>query len=190
MSQDYIDKYLEKEENLKDLVKHKHHIIKYNLDNAIEQQQTNSSREISFKIKQDKGDIGKNDKKYKEGKFCSKPKTADETIILSTINRKGKGEGISTSIQNNKDTIDYHLQHSKIASTYRITFSSKNEEDNYKDKHKFKQQHSYTDSKYKRDKILRNNIDNNTFKHEFELQKGKSKSTYEKSSMLRNNNDD
>ena len=47
----------------------KHHIIKYNLDNYIEQQQMHSSREISFKNKHDKGDIARNDKKYKEGNF-------------------------------------------------------------------------------------------------------------------------
>ena len=125
MSQDYIDKYLEKEENLKDLVKHKHHIIKYNLDNAIEQQQTNSSREISFKNKHDKEDIARNYTNHKEG-FFSKPKTADETIIPSTINEKGKGEDISTTTQTDKDTIDSRLQHSKSASTYRLTFTSKN----------------------------------------------------------------
>lgn len=94
---------------MKDIVIRKHHIIKYNLDDGIEQQQMHSSREMSFKNKHDKGDIARNDKKYKEGNFCFKPKTANETIIPSTINRKDKGEGISTPIQNNKDIIYYHL---------------------------------------------------------------------------------
>ena len=51
VSLDYIDKDLEKEDILKDIVIRKHHIIKYHLNNDIEQQQANSSREISFKHK-------------------------------------------------------------------------------------------------------------------------------------------